>query len=143
LASSQKTAPASKQKTATVTEEYLIKAEAAIAERDYLRIVTKNQAEQLANKDEQIKALNALKAIESLRAESWMKAATDRAAVNTIDEERVKLFLANEKLYQASIADFKLDRERIISERDSARKSQKWWGIVGAGLGYLIGSRGK
>jgi hypothetical protein len=126
-----------------VSSEFLKEAELAISERDHLRNLLKIKDEQLATKDQQLAALNSLVSIEKMRAESWMKAATDRAAVNTIDEERVKLFLANEKLYQASIADFKLDRERIISERDSARKSQKWWGIVGAGLGYLIGSRGK
>lgn len=123
---------ASKKKTATVTEEFLKKAEEAIAERDHLRTVVKIKDEQLATKDEAIRTLQAITEIERLRADRWMQASQERATANTLDERTIKSF-------ESSILDYRQNLDRVTRERDSARRSRWVWSAVAFGVGVLVG----
>lgn len=115
--------------------------EQAQIEVEHLRAKVAAQDEIIKHKDEQIGALNALAEVQRMRAESLLKAVQERTTANVLDDTRAELWGQQKKLYEESITDYKLDRARIIEERDKARGAQKWWGIGGFILGAIAGSR--
>ena len=118
-----------------VSDELAKALEKALAELEHLRLVVTLKDEQIAAKDQQIAALNSLASIERMRAESWAKAAQERATANQLDARVVDSF-------ERSINAYKADRDRLIVERDKARGRLKWVGaigfVVGAGVVYSL-----
>lgn len=129
---SQKTSPAQ-----SANDELLKAAEKAIAEAEALRRIKSLQAEEIDALQAKIAALSELVEIERQRAEEWKKASQERATANALDEKRIALF-------EETVRDAKAEITRIRAERDSARRQQKVWGVVGLVLGalaVLVGAR--
>ncbi len=118
-------AQATKQRTVTVPEAFIIEAEKTAAERDSLRVTNGLKDEQLAAQREQIGALNGLVSVERMRAESWSKAALERKDAIKFDDAAAKL--QGEEIL------------RVRGERDRARAGQKWWGVGGIVIGIAVG----
>lgn len=108
-----------------VSEELGRALEVALAEVEHLRNESRIKDEIIAGKDQQIGALNGLVSIERMRAESWAKASQERKEGSVIDDKR--------------IAAFEAELLRVRTERDDARKSQKYFGALGAVLGLVVG----
>lgn len=117
---------ATRPRTVTVPESFILEAEKVAAERDHLRTVVTFKDDQLKAQGEQIAALNGLVSIERMRAESWSKAALERKDALASDDKVFKL--QGEEIL------------RVRAERDSARSSQKWFGIGGLVLGVALGA---
>jgi hypothetical protein len=112
----------------TVPETVILELEKAAAERDHLRGVVTLKDQQIAAQGEQIAALNGLVSIERMRAESWSKAAL----------ERKDALASDDKVFQLQGAEI----TRLRTERDDARKANKFWGFGGLVLGVALGYYG-
>lgn len=126
----QPTAPANKK--VQVSEAFLKEAEAAIVERDSLRRQLQLERERFAVSENEKNALRAIIDIERTRADNLFKAVIEHKNVAVIDE---KLF----RSYEASLNDYKLERARLINERDKAVSTRTIWTIGGFVGGVLIG----
>jgi hypothetical protein len=104
-----------------------------LIEIEHLRSVVAGKDEIIKAKDEQIAALNALDSIQRMRIQALLDAVKERSAANLLDDKRIAL-------YEQSITDFKEQTERLIRERDGARRNQKLWGLAGLVLGWLAAS---
>lgn len=107
-------------------EAFIVEAEKVAAERDHLRVTVSLKDEEIAALKAQAGALTGLVEIQRMRAEAWALAATERKSAIVIDDKRIAL-------YEADVA-------RLRSERDGARRSQKYYGLGGLLLGIAMGA---
>jgi hypothetical protein len=118
-------AQATRPRTVTVPEGFIVEAERAAAERDALKRILTIKDEQIGAQKDQIAALNGLLGIERSRGDNWMKAALERKDAIVFDDAAFKI--------QGQ------DLLRVRAERDKARSGQKVWGAVGLVLGIALG----
>lgn len=112
-------------RTVTVPETFIVEAEKVAAERDHLRATVSLKDQEIAALRDQVGALNGLAEIQRMRAEAWAKAATERKDAIVIDDKRIGL-------YEADVL-------RLRAERDSARRQQKVYGVLGLTFGIVVG----
>jgi hypothetical protein len=117
--------PASAQ---TSDDEFLKICQKALVEVEALRKIRKLSDEERQALNDKIAALESLVAVHKDIAAQYKAAAAERATANSIDSERVRLL---EKMLE----EFRVERARLIKERDSARRAGRLFGIVGVILG--------
>lgn len=102
----------------------------AIAERDLLKAKSEAQLEVIASKDAQINALKGLLDIQKLISQNWQEAATARKSALEIDSKLIRN-------YDQQIIELR-------NERDTARRNNKLFGVVGlaAGIGLALFAKG-
>lgn len=118
-------AQATRPRTVTIPESFIVEAERTAVERDHLKTVVALQADQIKAQSEQIAGLNSLVTIERSRGDAFSKAALERKDALSVDDKRVALYEA--------------DVSRLRNERDQAKTNNKWWGVVGVALGVSLG----
>lgn len=107
-----------------------VQIEKALAELEALRNIRKLDKEQIEALNQKIVALEDLVKIERQRAEAYRQADSERASANTLDAQRIAL-------YEKIVADYKTERERLMKERDRARRNGQLLGLGGFVLGVL------
>jgi hypothetical protein len=108
----------------------------ALTEVEFLRRVRALSTEEKAALNEKIAALESLVKVHKEIAESYKAAAGERSVANTADAQRIALL---EKI----VEEYRVERARLMKERNSARRANKIWGVVGFILGAAAVLLGK
>jgi uncharacterized coiled-coil DUF342 family protein len=103
----------------------------ALLEVEHLRTVRKLSTEQIDALNQKVNALEDLLKLERNRAEAYKSADAERSKANDIDSRRVATL-------EQIISDYKSERDRLIKERDKARRANKLYAIGGAIIGGLL-----
>jgi hypothetical protein len=114
-----------------VNEDLAKALELALVELSHLRTVKRLSDEEKAALNQKIVALEDLVTIERRRAEAYKSANAERAIANDADAVRVALL-------ERMIADYKTERERLMKEREAARRYGRYLGVIGFVAGVLI-----